>query len=369
MTNMRLPLLHTLAVLMMSAVATMATAQVSILRQHNLALWGIPPANYSGITHISGNTYAVIDDKSAVDGFYLFNIEIDAENGDLLSVSRSPLICAPASDKQDSIRRSRADCEDVVFVPQSNTLFIALEETAQVMEYRRDGTPTSRKLNIPEFFSRTRQQHNGGFEALAYDSASQSFWLTTENPLIVDTIASQHLHRIIRFGADMQPNGQWLYAAEPASRPNNARYWASGISAMTALPDGRLQVMERQLSIPKKYLGGWCKVRVFVVSPTQALKFPPEDVDLQSNSNKVLPKQELFHFTTHIRAIGTNYANYEGMCLGPTLKDGRLILLLINDSQAGAGNAFYTLKDYLRVIVLPREKVARLIGLNIHVIR
>lgn len=345
----------------MLSAATAAHAQVNILRQHNLALWGVEPANYSGITHIGGNTYAVIDDKSAVDGYYLLNIDIDLQNGDLLSVSRSPLICAPALDKQDSIRRSKADCEDVVYVPQSHTLFIAQEEEAQVVEYRLDGTPTHRRLNIPDFFSRNRQQHNGGLEALAYDSLSRSFWLTTENPLIADTAHSQQMHRLLRFGADMQANGQWLYMAEPASRPHNARYWASGISAMTALADGRLLVMERTLSIPRKYLGGWCRVRVFLVTPTEARRLPVDaavissDAARRSNSGTILPKQELFHFTTHIRAIGTNYANYEGMCLGPTLKDGRPTLLLINDSQAGAGNALYTLKDYLRVIVLPAQ--------------
>lgn len=346
--------MHILTVLIMSAAAS--HAQVSILRQHNLALWGVEPANYSGITHVGGNTYAVIDDKSKADGFYLFNIEIDLNNGDLLSVSRSPLICAPASDRQDSIRRSKADCEDVVFVAQSNTLFIAQEETAQVAEYRLDGSPTRRRLNIPCFFSRASQQHNGGFEALAYDSLSRSFWLTTENPLIADTA---NIHRLVRFGHDLQASGQWLYMAEPASRPHNARYWASGISAMTALPNGQLVVMERTLSIPLKYIGGWCKVRVFLVTPAEAMRLPVDaaainsDIALQSGGGKILPKQELFHFTTRIRAIGTNYANYEGMCMGPTLKDGRPTLLLINDSQAGAGNALYTLKDYLRVIVLP----------------
>ena len=47
-----------------------------------------------------------------------------------------------------------------------------------------------------------------------------------------------------------------------------------------------------------------------------------------------------------------NYANYEGMCLGPKLNDGRQTLILINDSQAGAGNSLYRLKDYIKIIIL-----------------
>ena len=35
----------------------------------------VPPGNYSGIVHIGGNKYAVVSDKSATDGFYIFSID------------------------------------------------------------------------------------------------------------------------------------------------------------------------------------------------------------------------------------------------------------------------------------------------------
>jgi hypothetical protein len=50
-----------------------------------------------------------------------------------------------------------------------------------------------------------------------------------------------------------------------------------------------------------------------------------------------------------------NLANYEGICLGPKLDDGRQTILLINDSQSRRGNALYRLKDYIKTIILPKD--------------
>ena len=60
----------------------------------------------------------------------------------------------------------------------------------------------------------------------------------------------------------------------------------------------------------------------------------------------MLPKQLLVEFTT--RTFGL--ANYEGMCLGPVLRDGRQTLILIADSQGGSGGLT---REYLKVVILP----------------
>ena len=41
------------------------------------------------------------------------------------------------------------------------------------------------------------------------------------------------------------------------------------------------------------------------------------------------------------------------MCLGPKLANGRQTILLIADSQNRTGNAFFHLKDYIKVLLLP----------------
>ena len=44
----------------------------------------IPAGNYSGITWLGGNRYAVVNDKAAESGFHLFTIDIDSVTGDIL---------------------------------------------------------------------------------------------------------------------------------------------------------------------------------------------------------------------------------------------------------------------------------------------
>jgi len=46
-------------------------------------------------------------------------------------------------------------------------------------------------------------------------------------------------------------------------------------------------------------------------------------------------------------AVGS-FANYEGMCLGPKLQDGRQVLILISDSQ---NQQYGILRDWLKTIM------------------
>jgi hypothetical protein len=66
-------------------------------------------------------------------------------------------------------------------------------------------------------------------------------------------------------------------------------------------------------------------------------------------------KKLLANFTTRLSGVSYNLANYEGMCLGQVLDDGTQTLLLINDSQGGAGNHGFRIKDYIKVILLCKE--------------
>ncbi|MDD7100496.1 MAG: esterase-like activity of phytase family protein [Bacteroidaceae bacterium] len=324
-----------------------ANAQHPEIRaQHNLAKWHITSANYSGIIRIDTNLYALVDDKSHTEGFRLFHIDIDPNTGNITHVDTSDLIHPSHPDSLSS----RADCEDIVYVPQSNTVFITHEHTARVKEYTLQGELTGRELHIPESISLDKQQINGGFEALAYNTTTGTFWLTTENKLKTDTLVTdidgnmRQPLRLTSFNHNLEPMGLKLYLMEQAQLPTNVKYYTHGVPAMTAMPDGRLIVMERELSIPARYLGGRSLIRIFVVNPADT----PSPLT-------PLPKQELASFTTKIRVIAPNYANYEGMCLGPTLTDGRQTLILVNDSQAGAGNSLYRLKDYLKILVLPKN--------------
>lgn len=318
-----------ISILVIASVHT-ATARTRILHQRSLSRWHIAPANYSGITTLDDNRYAVVDDKSTLDGFHIFTININPHNGKIKAVNASALISQVATDSAEAVRRSRLDCEDIIYVPSSNSVFIAQEYGCAVAEYNLDGKPTGRQLALPDYFQLANIQRNAGFEALAYNDSKQTFYLTTELPLKQDG----DLHRIVCFGADLQPCGEIRYRMDAPELKSNVKYYARGIVAMTAMPNGNLLIMERELSIPTRYIGGKCRIKLYEIT------------DSGSSSKHLFAT-----FTTRINRL--NYANYEGMCLGPTLSNGHRTLLLINDSQAGARKGCFRLKDYLKIIVLP----------------
>ena len=104
----------------------------------------VTAGNYSGITHVGGNEYAVVSDKSATDGFYVFNIDIDSISGEITDVSLKAFL-------GDSLRGG--DCEAIAYRPSSGTLFICSETDSAIREYGKDGKLTGRQLDVPPVFS------------------------------------------------------------------------------------------------------------------------------------------------------------------------------------------------------------------------
>ena len=78
-------------------------------------------------------------------------------------------------------------------------------------------------------------------------------------------------------------------------------------------------------------------------------------------------KQLLCDFETRLvmtaAGIDVALANYEGMCLGPRLPDGRRCLILIADSQAGMASLATSIgrkqltREFLKVLLLEGEGI------------
>lgn len=331
---------------------TAFSQDVLLLPQQDLAQWGIRPANYSGIASLGGEKYAVVSDKENQDGFFTLVIRQDPLTGQVVSVEDKGFCGNPNAvvGKWGSIR----DCEGVAYCHQRGTVFISGEGDQKVLEYAMDGLPTGNELQVPQEFARGKILSNAGFEALTYDSVSGLFWTTTEFPLKADRddrfSYGQHvggMQRLQSFGIDMQPCEQYFYQMDRYELRQSGRYYCHGISALCALPDGRLIVMERELNVPRSYLGAKTRTKLYIVKPEPSLKV--------NESSKALPKTLLCSFDTHLSLFKTAYANYEAMCMGARLADGRQTLLLLCDSQAGAGKGNRHLKDFIKVIVLPGE--------------
>lgn len=278
---------------------------------------------YSGITRIGEDVYAVVHDKAKGGGLFIFTINM-LPDGTIGTVHAFEV---------DSDGDKGRDNEDLVYVKETGTLFIASEADQSVREYSLDGKETGRQLRIPQEF--TKNKDNLGFEALGY--ADGLFWTTTEVPL-----PDEDLHRLQSFHlSTLAPYRQYSYKADgpTVSESNISRAMAhvSGISAITALPRGKLLVLEREVYVPdgdfiEKMSSSFTLTSIYMVDPAHDKSSP-------------LKKTLLTRFYTS----AMNLANFEGMCLGPKLQDGRQTILLIADSQDGSKGLT---GEYIRVIAV-----------------
>lgn len=278
----------------------------------------IPAGNYSGITPLGQDRYAVVSDKSADDGFFVFHIAIDTLSGKIVSIENEGF---------HSTGKRNRDVEGIAYVPDTQTLFISGEAGNDILEYTLDGQHTGRGLVIPAVFKKAHR--NFGFEALAYDAEQRLLWTTSEASLPGegDTL------RLQSFGLDLQPKRQYRYEMDGQL---SERPIARGVSALCALGGNRLLVLEREAKVTKMKIGSWVHCKLFEVELTG------------EPSEAVVEKRLVMEFRTKINLLRRNFANYEGMCLGPRLADGSRTLIMIADSQDRHGGI---LRDWFKVIV------------------
>ena len=287
----------------------------------------VESGQYSGIAWLGADKYAVVDDKREGSGLLLFTVPIDA-GGTIGTVSMSP-----AEGTSAAAGKSR-DAEGVAYEPAGRTLYITSEKHQEIRAYDLSGHETGAALSVPEDLKGITR--NLGFEALTFCGTTGLFWTTTEAPLKQDDFLPRLL-RLQSFDLDGNPAGRYLYRTdEPSRSKENTLAYVFGVPALTALDDGRLLVLEREVYVPKgnlwdKLRNAFTDIRIYVVDPA-------------GDPAGILRKSLLCSFTTG----ALNLANYEGMCLGPALPDGHRTLVLIADSQSGSGGL--TL-EYMKVIL------------------
>lgn len=330
---------------------------LKILPQIALALWGIVPGNYSGITRVTDTQYAIVDDKDPVDGFKMLTLDIDSVSGKVLNASLS-------EPEGMLLRRANkqftdADCEGIAYFDAHNTIFVTSEAQQRILEYDINGMPTGRELAIPPSMQKDMIVPNLGFEALTYNACTGMFWTTTESMLPADGELSSSRNpltynrlRFLCYDASLSVKATYVYEMDLPKAKGTKGQSVFGVPSLLALDDGRLLVMEREAYFPPKKYGSWVRINLYVVRPADnqcvALDTPMSEV----STEMCMKKELLCSFTTHLRLGKMNLSNYEGMCLGPRLADGRQTIILIADSQNGYGNRLFHLKDNIRVIIL-----------------
>lgn len=330
---------------------------MNILAPISLALFGIIAGNYSAISHIDDNRYVIVDDKDSIDGFKYLTIQMDSITGKILNAEMTEPI--GMTQRRAEGTTTNFDCEGIAYCKESNSVFVSEETNQRIIEYTLDGTPTGRELAIPKSFGKNAIRGNLGFEALCYDQHSKLFWTTSESTLKADgeastlTTLTNNRLRLQSFGTDLTPKKQYAYLMDMPTIPNGKKgTYVFGVPSMLSMNDSTLLVMEREVFVPTNKLGSFCTIKLYMITPSEQ-NLITNDTNLATlPTDRFMAKKLLTTFTTHLRIGKADLANYEGMCLGPKLADGRQTIILIADSQKGAGNSLFHLKDYLRVIIL-----------------
>ena len=293
--------------------------------------------DYSGITYLGGTRYAVVDDKRSGGGILLVDMDVSFK-GKVGGVS----VAVPEGTASSDIKNR--DNEGVAYVSGGigpGALFVSAETDQSIREYGLDGMPTGRQMAVPDDMARSKIKSNSGFEALTYNEFTRLFWTTTE--YVLKDEQTPGLLRLQSFGTDLKPASRYLYKMDEPVKSEaeaaGAESYVFGVPAMTALDDGRLIVLEREVYVPKgsnisKLRKSFTRMNLYVVNPAS------------DGESEVLRKTLMCSFTT--KPASGRFADYEGMCLGPLVPDGGRTLILISDSQHGAGGVA---RDFVKVIV------------------
>lgn len=311
---------HILSFLFLTLCALTAQAQLEVRKNGQHAFpKTVPAGNYSGIAWLGGSRYAVVSDKSAEDGFFVFDIEVDSGSGEVLR--------ATCHDFRGSGHPGR-DGEGVAYNPATGTIWISGEDDNRILEYGMDGKRTGRQLHLPPALSHLPA--NLGLEALSYNAHTETYWTCNE----ADSIVLQS------FGPDLQPKRSFRYRLDaPVASAAKAQHYAHGVGTVCALDDGSVLLLEREFYVPRMKLGAFVDCKLYRVEPDRANSLADGDTPLA--------KRLLASWRTSLTLLGRGIANYEGMCLGPTLADGSRVLLLVADSQNQYASV---LKDWITSI-------------------
>lgn len=324
-------------------IAQPMSAQSELLRANKQRHFSnIVPGNYSGITHLQGDEYAVVNDKSLSNGFSVFKIETDSVTGDIISVIDRGF---------HGNDMSGGDLEGVAYNPVTNTLFISSEADNSIAEYTLRGDTTGRRMAVPAVYRHA--VGNAGFESLSYNVHTNTYWTMNESTLACDGVRVTSLNkvknrlRLQSFGDDLQPLNQYAYLMDEPVADKPAGRYAMGVSDVLALDNGRVLVLERELYVPKQKIGAFVNCKIYEVNPSESQAISMEEP--LTALSPYMDKHLIYGWRTNISLLNYSFANYEGMCLGPVLKDGSRVVILLSDSQNGYGGI---LKDWFKTIVI-----------------
>lgn len=332
----------------------------------------VPAGNYSGITHLHDDIYAVVSDKSDSALFFNFRMQINPSTGDLEKVENLGYVLYVDGTRKSpgvshGVRERGFDHEAIAKVSDS-MLVVSSEGKYRLKEYLLKGDA---QLSDGENMLSDKASHarslwewkkpssdfypNYVYESLAFDSVHHCLWTISESTLRKDgepaTPQNPVANKLRLIGFEWNPESslhpvksELVYMMDKPSTDRAAQTYVMGVSELCALPDGQLLVLEREAFVPKAKIGAFCHCKLYVVDPIRC-----DSALLDRYASAVLPKKLLTKWRTSLTLFGRSFANYEGMCLGPRLKDGSQVIILLSDSQNQYAGV---LKDWFKTIVV-----------------
>jgi hypothetical protein len=313
-------------------------------------------AELSGLSRVEGDRYVAVGDDHAA--LYFLDIAVDPGTGRVRSVTFAPPVPLKDGEGRNLSGQQRADREDVVYDRQSGTVWIADERDAgdasrpSLVEVDPvSGREVARLVPQAEdaFAVYAKIRGNYGFEALARTDEG-TMWTANEEALTIDgPLASPSAGSIVRLQAidrALRPVRQVGYVTDPVGHAISSPAAAvgedrSGVSALVALSDGRLLVLERALVGDASGMGGF-RIRIYLVDPSRAtdVSAEPYRAGLAGRTDwRAAAKTLLWE-----RHFGLPVSNFEAMAIGPRLSRGSRSLLLMADNGGGTWQSIYALE-------------------------
>lgn len=315
------------------------------------------PEGLSAIVWLGGDNYLTVGDEHPC--IHPITIRVDPDSGRILTATfGEPIRLTDSLGVRYPEETMGKDREGMAPGPTSESVWIANEWTGADIHRPsleqhslRDGrmlrlirTDSDSMLQI---FSRIR--YNLGFESLAKNPDGSGYWTGNEGPLQVDgrrpSDSTDAVVRLIRFDASMRPLAEYPYRIDPYAKRISSPFFlqggeASGLSDLIALPGGNLLALERSFAGDAKGAVNF-RHRIYVVDPSGATDVSGGAFSsgLVGTTYTAARKRLLWEMNS-----GFTNSNFEGMCLGPTLRNGDRVILLIADNDQGRSEAVYTLR-------------------------
>lgn len=278
----------------------------------------VPPGNYSGLVRLMGDMYAVVSDFGTAKGYYNFTIEVDS-TGNITKIHNNGF--RKLGEKND-------DQEAVAYDANRHHIYIGNESTSTIEEFDALNGNKIDSVTISDF--KRLGVSNRIIESLTFDPVADCLYTCNEGALKGDPEQMVHIRQ---YSPDLHEIGEYTYVMDdPLSnvKIGDNRH-AFGVAELLAIGDGTLLVLEREFLVAPAGIGSWVVNKIFRITP-----------GLQE-------KQFVTGWRTQLNVDDFTLANYEGMCLGPKLSDGRQVVILCADSQ---NRIHGVLRDWFRTILI-----------------